>query len=196
MFADPTHQVDGAQPTISSVVIISDPGTDDTYAIGDDIDVTVTFSEDIVVAGVPRLGLDIGGTNQYADYSGASGSAAKFVYTVEANDSDTDGVSINANRLARNAGRILDMASNSAILTHSAVSADSGHQVDGAVPLTASVQDRPSTHHGQSAFTFELRLSEEPKRPFSFRTMRDRAFDVTGGDVTRAKRITRGSNAR
>ena len=115
-------------------MIISDPGTDDTHAIGDDIDVTVTFSEVIVVVGVPRLGLDIGGTNQYANYSGASGSAAKFVYTVEVNDSDSDGIFIGPNKLSLNGGTIHDGASNAAVLAHRAVFADPTQQVDGVQP--------------------------------------------------------------
>ena len=63
-------------------------------------------------------------------------------------------------------------------------------------PLTASVHDPPESHDGQSEFTFELRFSETPKDNFSYRTLRDHAFTVTGGEVVRARRLQRGKNIR
>ena len=61
------------------------------------------------------------------------------------------------------------------------------------VPLTASFQSKPSTHDGQTAFTFELRFSEEVE--LSYVTLRDDdAFSVTDGEVTSARRLTQGSN--
>ncbi len=60
------------------------------------------------------------------------------------------------------------------------------------VSLTATFSDVPSSHHGPTAFTFELRFSEE--LGLSYVTLRDHAFTVTAGAVNRAKRMTRGSN--
>ena len=57
--------------------------------------------------------------------------------------------------------------------------------------LTAEFLDVPSTHDGQTAFTFELRFSEEFE--LSYVTLRDHAFSVTGGEVTRARRLERDS---
>ena len=53
--------------------------------------------------------------------------------------------------------------------------------------LTAEFLDMPSSHDGQTAFTFELRLSEE--FDLSHVTLRDHAFTVTGGEVTGARRL-------
>ena len=53
--------------------------------------------------------------------------------------------------------------------------------------LTAEFLDTPSSHDGQTAFTFELRLSEE--FDLSHVTLRDHAFTVTGGEVTGARRL-------
>ena len=66
-------------------------------------------------------------------------------------------------------------------------------------PLTASIHDEPSSHDGQSEFTFELQFSEEPKEDFSYKTLRDHAFTVTrgtvkGGTVDGARRLVSGSN--
>ena len=58
--------------------------------------------------------------------------------------------------------------------------------------LTASVQDAPDSHDGRSAFTFELRFSEELS--LSYRTLRDSAFTVTGGEVVNARRLSPPSN--
>ena len=61
-------------------------------------------------------------------------------------------------------------------------------------PLTATTHDAPSSHDGTTAFTFELRLSEEPKPSFSYTTMHEHAFTVTGGSVTGARRLNPPSN--
>ena len=52
-------------------------------------------------------------------------------------------------------------------------------------PLTARFENMPSEHDG-SEFTFELHFSENPE--VSFRTLRDHAFTVDEGEVTRAQR--------
>ena len=61
-------------------------------------------------------------------------------------------------------------------------------------PLTATVHGVPSSHNGQDAFTFELRFSEDPKPDFSYTTVRDHAFTVTGGSVTYVRRLEPGKN--
>ena len=63
-------------------------------------------------------------------------------------------------------------------------------------PFTASIEGDPAAHDGATAFTFELRLSEEPKEGFSYTTLRDHAFTVTGGEVTGARRLEPGKNGR
>ena len=63
-------------------------------------------------------------------------------------------------------------------------------------PLTARAHDAPSSHNGQDAFTFELRFSEAPKPDFSYTTVRDHAFTVTGGSVTYVRRLEPGKNVR
>ena len=60
-------------------------------------------------------------------------------------------------------------------------------------PLTATIHSAPGAHTGL-AFTFELRFSEEFS--LSYRTLRDDAFTVTGGKVTKASRLEGGKNLR
>ena len=57
--------------------------------------------------------------------------------------------------------------------------------------LTASFESMPKRHDG-SEFTFEVHFSEEVE--MTFVNMRDDVLDVTGGTVTRARRLTQGSN--
>ena len=68
MGEDSHHKVDGVGPTVSSVAITSDAGDDDTYGVGDAIQVTVTFSKSVTVTAgdsatsTPQLELDVGST--------------------------------------------------------------------------------------------------------------------------------------
>ena len=61
-------------------------------------------------------------------------------------------------------------------------------------PLTASVESAPPSHNGSGEFRFRIAFSEEPKTGFSYTTMRDHAFTVTGGSVKGARRLDPPSN--
>ena len=83
-----------------------------------------------------------------------------------------------------------DDAGNGETLTSAATSA-----VEAAPkPLTAEILEAPSSHDGETAFTFELRFSEE--FPIGYEKLRDHVFEVTGGRVTQARRLDNGSNVR
>ncbi len=77
-------------------------------------------------------------------------------------------------------------------------STQSGTTISGIeVPLlTATTQNAPQSHDGQAAFTFELTFSEEPGSSFSYKTLKNHAFTVAGGSVTKARRLDRPSNIR
>ena len=62
--------------------------------------------------------------------------------------------------------------------------------------LTASIVDAPESHDGEKSITFELRFSETPVSGFSYETLRDHAFTVTGGSVTNARRLDPPGNVR
>ena len=53
--------------------------------------------------------------------------------------------------------------------------------------LTAAFRDMPAEHDGESAFTFRVAFSEDIG--ISFRSLREDAFTVTGGRVTRGTRV-------
>ncbi len=129
---------DTTAPTVSRVEITSRPERNATYAAGTEIAVTVTFNETVAVTGTPRLSLNVGGVNRPAAYRSGTGAAAVFVYMVADGESDTDGVSIDANSLTLNAGRIRDGSNNHALLTHDGLAANAGHKVDGVKPALAA----------------------------------------------------------
>ena len=57
----------------------------------------------------------------------------------------------------------------------------------GPAPLTASFTGLPEAHDGESSFRFRLAFSEPIA--ISYRSLREDAFEVTGGRVTRGKRV-------
>lgn len=138
---DPNHKIDSSlvaedttAPTVTSVEITSDAGDDDTYEEGDEVEFTATFSERVTVtAGEgtdgPQLEFTLGSATKFAVYDSTSGSGVTFTYTVVEGDSDSDGISIGADAIGLLLGTIRDGADNDAVLTHSAVDADSDHMV-------------------------------------------------------------------
>ena len=107
----------------------------------------VTFSEAVTVTGTPQITLDIGGTEQAADYSGAGAATGQllFSYTVQPVDQDDDGVAVKANSLALNGGTIQssdDMAN--ATLTHSAMTF-ANHKVDTELTLVSNMGQADGT---------------------------------------------------
>ena len=122
--------------TVSSLVFTSPAKT---YAIGDTIEVTVTFSEAVTVteAGTdkPQIEIDVGGTPRQAEYKSGTGTAALvFGYTVAAGDADSDGIAIGADKLTTPGASAIQASGTDASLRHSAVGTDATRTVDG-VPL-------------------------------------------------------------
>ena len=58
-----------------------------------------------------------------------------------------------------------------------------------ATVLTSSYGESPASHDGSTPFTFEVEFTEDPEDDFSYKTMRDHAFTVSGGTVIKARRL-------
>ena len=165
-------------PTVNSVAISSNPGTDQTYAAGDEIQVTVTFSKTVTVTGSPQLTLNVGGEDRTAGYERVTGSALVFSYSVDDGERDTEGVSIKSNSISLNEGMIKDSADDSdALLNHRAVAADAGHKVDGVKPNLAATGGA-----GVNGIVLALTF-DEPLHWWLIPEAGD--FTVTGGDTSR-----------
>ena len=136
------------------------------------------------------------GTSDIADADGLDD--VSFSYQWIRNDADISGSTASTYTLSdADRGGIIkvrvnftDDEGNDEALTSAATT-----EVDAAPPpLTAKFLDTPATHDGQTAFTFELRFSEE--FDLSYKTLRDHAFTVTGGTVTKSRRLDKPSNLR
>ncbi len=135
-------------PSITAIALTSNAG-DGVYAIGDAIEATVTFSQPVTVTNLPQLALTVGTQTRQAVYASDSSTATAlaFRYTVAAADEDDDGVSIDADALTHitgtNASTIRAVADTTtdALITHSAVAADTQHRVDGVAPTIVNNGD-------------------------------------------------------
>ena len=122
---------DTTAPTATGVALASYPESNGTYALGDAIEVTVTFDEPVRVTGTPQLLLRVGNHDRTARYHHGMGQALLFAYTVVGDDADTDGVSIAANQLSLNGGAIKDAGGNAGVLTHPLLPPHLWHKVNG-----------------------------------------------------------------
>ena len=170
-----TARAQTAGPTVTSVDVTSDPGSDGGYAIGDTIEVGLTFSEAVTVTGTPQLTLNVGGETRQASYSeGGATTQLVFTYTVAAGDEDSDGIAVVANSLALKGGAIQAGATNAA-LTHASLQTDD-HKVDGIAP-TVTVGG-------------ETRTYVPPDRQFSVVFyFSEKVYGLTDSDIT----VTNGS---
>ena len=134
-----TEQTD---PEVRFVEITST--TEVTYSqlnAGDNVSVTATFNESVIVTDDDGIGVDNASStptltivvatagdgpdvadSRTATYvSGSTSTALVFQYTIQSGDNDTNGISIGANALALNSGTIRDASGNYATITHSSV---------------------------------------------------------------------------
>ena len=159
----------------------------DVYGAGDVIEFTVTFSNPVDVDtmnGVPTLTFSLGNANAVqtnAPYVRGSGTEMLvFAYTVQAADSDDNGIFLlNDSRVTGGAlqlnGGVLSAGTNGAVFTASTThGARSGHKVDGSrsgpyatslevtsTPLiTRDGQTEPDTYGAGETIMFTLTLSE------------------------------------
>ena len=155
------HKVDGTRvtaPVVTGVRLPLPRDGGDTHELGDVITVEVTFSKAVDVGGTPQLALGIGTATRQADYFTRSGTSLWFRYTVQASDSDTNGLSVTAGALTLNGGRIdvVGGATNALLgLGANAITDDGDHKVDGA-RATAPVVERVSIGPPVSNSTYEL----------------------------------------
>ena len=135
-----TARVDGVVPTVTGRTITSSSGGDNTYAQGETVEVTLSFSEP-VNATTPTLALTIGTKTASADLvpPGEARDRLVFRYEVVAGDLDTDGLAIAAGGTSLARGAITDVAGNPADRSFDALPSQSRHQVDAVPPRVSAV---------------------------------------------------------
>ena len=147
------------------------------------------------INGTARVGESL--TASTSDIADADGLAnASFTYQWLAADLDISGatgssytvVTADAGKVIKVTVSFTDDAGNEESVTSAATAAVTQP------PLTASTHDVPESHDGATAFTFELRFSEEPGGGFSATTLRDQALTVSGGTITNVRQLETGKN--
>ncbi len=126
-----TYTIDKTPPVLNSA---SGPASG-TYAIGQNLDFTVNYNENMAVTGTPTIGLTIGSTARSATYNaaGSTATALLFRYTVAPGDSDTDGISVASTITVSGGNTIKDTAGNTAPINFTALDT-TGVLVDGIAP--------------------------------------------------------------
>ena len=124
---------------VSDLAFTGTPAREETYRLGEQIRVAVTFSDAVTVTGTPQVGLTVGAATRQATYDAtrSKGTLLTFTYTVQGTDADPDGISITADALTLNSGTI-SLASDTttaAALRHAALATDDTRKVDGSTDV-------------------------------------------------------------
>jgi hypothetical protein len=178
--------------------------TGTTHKVGDTIDVTLKYDQAVSVTGTPVMKLDIGGVERLATYqSGTDSTALVFRYTVQAGDSDSDGMAVRANGIDLGGGTIRDRdgVQDDADLTFP-VASNANAKVDGVAPRVTSIARQDPTGGITNAdslkfrVTFDSEVSNVDPNDFTMAgaagavigvaPVGGSAYDVTvsGGDLT------------
>ena len=168
--ADLTHWAEAAEgdrkvnaslvspPAVKRLSFISSPARDDTYELGETVEVAVEFDRVVTATGRPQVALTIGTETRHATFVGwGSHPSLYFHYTVQVADRDEDGISIAANALVLNGGTITAAdGTTDADLTHEAVAAERGRKVNGSLTTVPGVRDISFISSPARGDTYEL----------------------------------------
>ncbi|MEE2672020.1 MAG: fibronectin type III domain-containing protein [Bdellovibrionota bacterium] len=149
---------DTSAPTISSVSIAAN-----TYSIGEVINISVGFDQNVTVTGSPRIEVMFesqASANLYAVYNSGSGSSTLvFQYTVQAGDADANGIDLTST-IDLNSGTLLDDNANPSDLNLSATNFGSV-LVDSAVPsITEFIEPVNGTYPDGVGLLFQVNFNE------------------------------------
>jgi len=151
---DQTFTIDKTGPLVSSVTV----PTSNTYIIGNQLNFTVNFSENVTVTGTPSIPVTIGSNTVQATYvSGTGSNALVFRYTVQGGDSDNDGIAVGS-AIALNGGTLKDAVGNDATLTLNSIGSTAAVFVNTKqpVPTITTAATLPVT----GAFTITITFDE------------------------------------
>ncbi|MBI5936822.1 MAG: fibronectin type III domain-containing protein [Betaproteobacteria bacterium] len=118
-----------AGPSVTSVAVPANG----SYKAGGNLDFTVTWDQNTTVTGTPRIALTVGAATVYANYvNSPTATTSLFRYTVQAGDTDTDGIAVGA--LGLNGGTIKNSINVNATLTLNSVGSTAAVLVDTTAP--------------------------------------------------------------
>ena len=144
-------------------VISIDLPANGIYTQGQTLYFTASHPSVVTVSGSPRISLDIGGSTVYAPYVSGSGSKQlTFTYTVQAGDTDSNGISVSDN-IDLNSGAITFNNGESDIDVDTTFSGGtlSGVLIDTTAPSTTIATTPPNkTYYEGQALTFTVAFDE------------------------------------
>lgn len=134
--------VDTLAPSVLDVTFVGkSDSSHSATSVGDYVEFGVRFSENVQLAtsGTPAtLGITVGGTIRQAEFQRMNGGdTLVFRYTIQANDTDFDGISVTANSLS--AANVTDAAGNIADTHHSAMTGSVATIVDTTAPTVTQM---------------------------------------------------------
>ena len=156
---------------------------------------TLTFDEPLDTGEAPdrtAFAVTVAGSGRGVATVAVSGSVVTLTLVTAVSAGDAVTVDYTA-PTGESAARLQDLVGNAAASFSGRSVPNDTQEAD---PMTATTHDVPSAHDGSTTFTFELRFSETPREGFSYKTLRDNAFTVTGGEVVKARRLEKGKNVR
>lgn len=106
--------IDGIRPTVSAVTSSSPNGH---YKAGEVIPIKITFDQNVVVTGVPRITLDVDGSYAVNYTFGGGSDSLIFNYTVQGGHTADDLEYASTSALGLNGGTIKDESGNDAVPT-------------------------------------------------------------------------------
>ena len=135
-------------PEVFQVEVVSEPVEDDTYVLGDIIQIEASFTDRVTVTGTPQLKIDMDPAHwgtKVVDYASGSGSnSLLFEHEVVEPNYSTRGIAVLRNSLRLNGGTIRSTSSaKDAELAHAGLDHDPKHKVNW--KLTGCVRVAPST---------------------------------------------------
>ena len=176
--------MDAVPPDVQGIEITSDAGSDATYGLGDDIEVTVSFSEIVHVLPapddpvLPLLQIAVGRLVRNAVLVDGSGTETlRFRYTVQLGDDDDDGISIGPDPVI--GGVIRDDGGTAMDRTFLGVPAQPAHKVDAGDAEPPGVTEVAIVSAPQAGDTYGTGEAIRVRVTF------DREVHVTGDPVLR-----------
>ena len=139
-----SQTVDNTAPTVGTIAFTSTG----PYTTGDSITISVPITDASAItlatgdSGAPTLVLTVGTTDKTLTSTTTAGTitALAFSYTVQAGDTDTDGVSVKANSLTLPSGTtVRDAVDLNLVTTFTAVNGGTSHAVDTAAPTVGAI---------------------------------------------------------
>jgi hypothetical protein len=170
-----------SSPTVNVVSVAAPPSG--TYGLGAQIDFQVTWSEAMTVTGSPLLALTVGSTQRNANYlSGSGTSTLNFRYTVQARDSDADGI-MPASAVSLNGGGIVGASSGHSgnLNTSSYLGTLTGVLVNTATTPPDSVQNvsiAPTTSNTELAISWSVPANNGTAITYYLLQYREQGDDV------------------